>query len=90
MEASAILLSVQAQLLAELDAALEAEFDPTLLGGIVTIRGEGLRSGEEGWDTTLYRPTLRQHRPVPVTAIPYYAWANRASGEMLVWIREIG
>ena len=72
------------------DAALEAEFDPTLLGGIVTIRGEGLRSGEEGWDTTLYRPTLRQHRPVPVTAIPYYAWANRASGEMLVWIREIG
>ncbi|MDQ3699433.1 MAG: hypothetical protein M3442_00760, partial [Chloroflexota bacterium] len=26
-------------------------------------------------------------RPVPFVAVPYYAWANRAAGPMLVWLR---
>jgi DUF1680 family protein len=26
---------------------------------------------------------------VPLVAVPYYAWANRDPGAMLVWIREI-
>jgi DUF1680 family protein len=25
-------------------------------------------------------------RPVPLTAIPYYSWANRGAGEMAVWL----
>ena len=27
-------------------------------------------------------------RPVPLTAVPYYAWANRAAGPMLAWLRQ--
>lgn len=29
-----------------------------------------------------------QHTPVRLTAIPYFAWANRAPGAMQVWIRR--
>jgi DUF1680 family protein len=25
---------------------------------------------------------------MPLMAVPYYAWANRDKGPMLVWIRE--
>jgi len=27
-------------------------------------------------------------RPVEITAIPYYAWANREAGQMQVWLRD--
>jgi DUF1680 family protein len=26
--------------------------------------------------------------PVQIRAVPYFAWDNRAPGEMLVWLRE--
>lgn len=38
---------------------------------------------------TLYRPAVRGEvieTPVRLTAIPYYLWANRASGPMRVWL----
>ncbi|MGB5391202.1 MAG: beta-L-arabinofuranosidase domain-containing protein, partial [Thermoanaerobaculia bacterium] len=54
------------------DTALAAEFEPELLGGVVVIRTEAVRAGRE----------------VPLTAIPYFAWANRGDGEMVVWMRE--
>ncbi|MGB2775005.1 MAG: hypothetical protein WBF31_22060, partial [Anaerolineae bacterium] len=41
----------------------------------------------------LYR-TAKPADPAPrqtpaLTAIPYYAWTNRAAGAMQVWLREI-
>jgi len=27
-------------------------------------------------------------RPVALTAVPYYAWANREKGAMTVWVDE--
>jgi len=56
------------------NVALAAEFEPELLGGVVVIRTEAVRDG----------------RGVPLTAIPYFAWANRGDGEMVVWMREAG
>ena len=28
------------------------------------------------------------HRPVTLTAVPYYAWANREKGAMTGWVDE--
>ncbi len=63
------------------DAPLEAEFAPDLLGGVVVLRGQAVRPGREA-----------AGRPARIaqdfTAIPYYAWANRGPGEMIVWLRN--
>ncbi len=69
-------------------ASLTAHDEPSLLGGVVVIDGEGTRLSTEGWPGQLYRPAPPQIEHVPIRAIPYYAWGNRAPGEMLVWIRE--
>ncbi|HVI43554.1 MAG TPA: glycoside hydrolase family 127 protein [Chitinophaga sp.] len=45
-------------------------FNPQLLGGVMTLQMQGTAAS----------------RQQPVTAIPYYAWANRGPAEMLVWI----
>ena len=54
----------------------------------MVIRGQGWRRDAEGWGNDLYRPAGSLTRAVTVTAIPYYAWGNRAPREMLVWLRE--
>ena len=36
----------------------------------------------------LYRPRANASRAARLMAVPYYAWANREPGEMIVWIRE--
>ena len=54
-------------------AELGAEHRPDLLGGVTILQGNGLDD---------------QQRPVPLVAVPYYAWANRKKGAMTVWVRE--
>jgi len=77
------------------DARLEAVERPDLLGGIVTVKARGLHGahGEEGGRADLY--TRSSGKPAALAArdllfIPYFAWANRAAGEMSVWITERG
>jgi uncharacterized protein len=62
------------------------EYDEAQLGGIVVLRGAAWRRDPTTWNGALYRPRRAGRVTVPVTAIPYYAWANRLPGEMLVWI----
>lgn len=66
---------------------LKAVFDDGLFGGTVVIEGSANRTEEEGWGTELYRPFESDEKEVPIRAIPYFAWGNRAKGEMLTWIR---
>ncbi|MDO6430435.1 glycoside hydrolase family 127 protein [Flavitalea sp. BT771] len=47
------------------------------LGSITVLKGQGLRRDSTSGVT----------RSVPVTLIPYYAWANRGPGEMTVWLK---
>jgi DUF1680 family protein len=54
-------------------AAVTAEARPALLGGVTVLRGQGLAGGNAS---------------AAFTAIPYYAWANREPGAMIVWIPE--
>ena len=71
-------------------SALRARYDKNLLGGVAILTGIGRRIDRATWgDAALYRSSAsRRDKPVVVKAIPYYAWANRGAGEMLVWVRE--
>ncbi|MCL5019911.1 MAG: glycoside hydrolase family 127 protein [Patescibacteria group bacterium] len=68
-----------------------SQLQPELLGGIIVINKEANIFNSSLKDAPLYRfspfpaPTL----PVKLTAIPYYAWANRGRSEMEVWIPAI-
>ena len=66
-------------------ASFESEFQPRLLDGVQVIRGdvEAIQEDSRGESA----PTA----PHRLTAIPYFAWANRGMGEMAVWMaREPG
>lgn len=69
------------------DAEFVPEFREDVLGGIVVLTGEGLRS-DDSWNDELYRPVMRNKNSVRIAAIPYAYWGNREPGEMTVWIRE--
>jgi uncharacterized protein len=55
------------------NAELRAEARAELLGGVTVLAGSARADGS---------------RDVPLTLIPYYAWANRAEGAMAVWVAE--
>jgi uncharacterized protein len=54
--------------------------------GIVALIGPGVR--EDVRTDSLYADEPPATQEIKVTAVPYYAWNNRGSGEMLVWIRR--
>ncbi|MDQ3541417.1 MAG: glycoside hydrolase family 127 protein, partial [Chloroflexota bacterium] len=77
------------------DAEIVAAQRPEELGGIVVLTADAeLESAAPGWDGALYRTveeTLTDQpgrSSVTLTAIPYYAWANRGAGPMAVWLRR--
>ncbi|NOY36351.1 MAG: glycoside hydrolase family 127 protein [Chlorobi bacterium] len=66
-------------LLGNPNGSFTAQFDSALLNGVEVIKTEGLElqrdaQHSESWER------------VTLTAIPYFAWANRGPGEMEVWI----
>ena len=67
------------------DAALTTVHASGLPGSVVALQGEGLAATETDWPGGLYRTAAPPHK-VTLTAIPYYAWANRTPGPMTVWI----
>ena len=54
-------------------ANLQAHHRPELLGGVTVLQGKALAEDQ---------------KPVTLTAVPYYSWANREKGAMTVWIDE--
>jgi DUF1680 family protein len=75
------------------NAEIRAEHREDLLSGVSVLRFRGeMRAQDAEWSGKLYRtaqpskPTAG--KPVEVTAIPYYAWANRAPGRMQVWLKR--
>jgi hypothetical protein len=76
----------------EIDVAspLLDAWDPDRLDGVTVVRAAGREADRTAWDDHLYRPLQSAGpaggRPVMLTAIPYYAWANREPGAMRVWI----
>jgi DUF1680 family protein len=68
-------------------AELRTEMDKNLFGGIVKLHAAGTAI-EEADFTQLYRTAPPQETSATLTAIPYYLWANRNQGSMVVWIPE--
>jgi len=56
------------------------------------VRAPGFRVDESAWGGRLYRPFRPGAAPArqraELTAIPYFAWANRGPGAMRVWIPQ--
>src|SRR5262249_41636563 len=73
-----------ADLRIDTEAALSSTWEPELLDGVVVVRGRGFLIDASAWHNRLYRPfnpaSRADRRPVALTAIPYYAWANREPG----------
>lgn len=76
--------------------SVEVERRSDLLGGVSVVKTVGRRvhqnSSPELWPFP--RSPLDSDRPespaeeLPLVAVPYYAWANRATGAMRVWVPE--
>jgi uncharacterized protein len=60
-------------------AALSAELRPELLNGVAVITGQALAVSKNAAGKIVETSRCFQ-------AIPYYAWANRGAGPMLVWL----
>lgn len=67
-------------------AALDAQKESGLLGGVVTVNAMAESATAADWTRTLYQ-RLPEPKRVPLRAIPYYAWDNRKPGAMRVWLR---
>ncbi|MEU6140513.1 beta-L-arabinofuranosidase domain-containing protein [Streptomyces sp. NPDC047081] len=69
---------------------LAVKHRPDLLGGVTTVVAAGRRRAvpDAGWwpYTTADQVPRQDGDPVELTAIPYYAWANRQDGSMRVWL----
>ncbi|MFD9395256.1 glycoside hydrolase family 127 protein [Streptomyces sp. NPDC060000] len=73
---------------------LAVKHRPDLLGGVTAVVAAGRRRdpAEAGWwpyrtaRTTGAADTPPAEEPLELTAIPYYAWANRQDGGMRVWL----
>ncbi len=60
-------------------ARLQAVFVPDLLNGVEVIRSTATLAAKD-------KDGKSVDRAVSFQAVPYYAWANRADGEMAVWL----
>ena len=69
------------------DAAVRARVDRALFGGVPVLAANALRRDARNWGRDLYRPFgSTKMCKTAIKAIPYFLWANRGLGEMLVWI----
>lgn len=60
------------------DAPVTPEERPDLLGGVVALKMQGTAFAEDDQGN-------RTSKEVELLAIPYYTWAHRGKGEMIVW-----
>jgi len=64
------------------EASLSPVFEKDLLNGVVVLKGDARQVIVDANGENIH--TEKQ----TLTAIPYYAWANRGKGEMTVWLPE--
>ena len=66
----------------------QSEFRSDLLGGMIVLHHNGAVYESGSSERSLYFPYAGESsktRRVPLTFIPYYAWANRQASSMQVW-----
>lgn len=68
-------------LLLPASSRLTAEYRPTLLNGVEVVTGKATALSYDAQGKVVKSEEQ-------FTAIPYYAWANRGRGQMMVWLPE--
>jgi DUF1680 family protein len=70
-----------------LGAVGTVEHRPDLLEGVTTVEVAGTTADHEQrlWP---YAKSLGARKPATLTAVPYFAWANRGIGPMRVWLPD--
>ena len=68
-------------------AELKSTTRADLFGGAVTLTAPAKAIDPSDW-SDLYRTTPPKESDATLTALPYYLWANRSRGSMVVWIPE--
>ena len=77
-------------------ARIETEWREEHLGGVVVLKGTARKHEiASDWSASLYRPLQQaaraaQDSETTLVAIPYFAWHNRESGPMKVWLNYRG
>jgi len=67
---------------------IHVTYEPQLLGGVNVLTTTGKRILVEDWGDELYKPYKEYtYKDQELRFIPYYAWANRGIGEMIVWMK---
>lgn len=61
------------------DDSISVSFRPDFLGGVAVLTMDGASASRDAADKIFTEPK-------ELTAIPYYSWNNRGSGEMEVWV----
>jgi hypothetical protein len=69
------------------DATLKSSTRADLFGGVVTLEAKGSAIKTGDWEG-LYRNQRAAEEPATLTAMPYFLWANRGRGSMVVWVPE--
>ncbi len=69
------------------DVTFRAERANDVFEGAVKLKGHALLRRDEEWDLAPYQPfnagRETKYKPVAITAIPYFAWANRGKNSMI-------
>ncbi len=53
---------------------------------VVGLQGTAQLMQNKHWKKSLYKPMNTTTKPIRITLIPYYAWANRGKTDMSVWL----
>lgn len=67
------------------EQSLTGKYEPNLLGGVYTIECAGARREIPESKHLYNRRKASEFKPQTIKLIPYFAWCNRAEGEMRVW-----
>src|SRR5205085_232557 len=65
-------------LLLDADGEAAEQWEPDVLGGVVSLRMRGAVVDSETWGDSTFRPKQSEQTagtPVDLKAVPYYAWA---------------
>ena len=60
---------------------LTAEYKADLLKGVEVVKGKAVALSRDAQGNLV-------RKPEDFTLIPYYAWANRGRGQMMVWLPD--
>jgi DUF1680 family protein len=85
--AGTALLDVALEAGKQADSGFTSEYKPDLLDGVVVLHHDGVVEQDSAKQPlySRYEPRTQKTRPVSLTLIPYYAWANRQPSAMQVW-----